>query len=201
VLCSELVDTLGFALTPVASCDPLDEATEIATLPLSLASEQAEISIAVGVDRASAAALAEAMLGSAEVEPEAVKDMMRELANVAGGAFKRMAVTEGRTLTTGLPSETSARAFRQTSAVARKQWVGTVEGSPIAIRFELELRARGSKRVNVASLREGMVIAADLRNPLGALLIPCGTRITESRLGGLRRALGAEVCVDVLETP
>src|SRR5205823_3021583 len=71
-VCSELTDMLGFALCPAPSQDGLEGALHIGTLPLSLASEQAEISIAIGVDQPTATALAEAMLGSSEVEDAAI---------------------------------------------------------------------------------------------------------------------------------
>lgn len=198
-VCSELGDMLGFPLIAAACPEGLEGAVEVATLPLSLAAEQAEISLAIGADQASTAALAELMFGSPTNDASAIKDMMRELANVAGGAFKRMAATEGGVLTTGLPGESTPETFRHPKATARKQWIGTVEGSAIALRFELELRVREWKRVRVASLREGMVVALDLRNPLGALLVPSGTRITESHLGGLRRSLGDDGTIDIVE--
>jgi DNA-binding response OmpR family regulator len=198
-LSSELADMLGFALNPAFAESAIDGASHVATLPLSLAGEQAEVSLAIGVDGASAAALAEALLGSPDVDPAAIADMMRELANVAAGAFKRMAATEGRVLTTGLPAESSAEMVRESASLARKQWVATVEGSPIVIRFELQLRVREPKRVRVAGLREGMVLANDLRNPLGALLMPSGTRICESHVAGIRRQLGEEHSIEVME--
>lgn len=198
-VCSELTDMLGFVLTPMASPQAIDAAVHVAQLPFTLSSEHLEISLAVGVDDATAAALAEAMFGSAEVEAAAIKDMMREVANVAGGAFKRLAATEGRALTTGMPCEADPEQLRHANAAARKQWICHVEGTAVALRFELELRPTEMKRIRVAGLREGMVLATEVRNPAGGLLVPSGTRITESNLGGLVRTLGVEASVEVLE--
>jgi len=198
-LCSELADMLGYGLTPVPTHNAIDGSSLVSALTLSLASEQTEVFLAIGVDNGSAATLAEALFGSPDVEPAAMKDMMRELANVAAGAFKRIAGTEGRVLTTGLPSESTVETVRQLSAIAHKAWVGTVEGSSLAIRFDLRLRAREPKRVRAAGLREGMVLAVDLRNPLGALLMPSGTRICETHLAGIRRQLGDEHSIEIVE--
>ena len=198
-MCSDLSDMLGFQLAPVATASPLDGCINIATLPLSLASERTEVCLAVGIDVATAAELAKTIFGRDSVDDDAIKDMLREIANVAAGAFKRVAASEGRTFTTGLPSEVTPEAFRKANVRARRQWVGAVEGSPISLRFELELRVRELSRVRVSALREGMVVAADIKNPSGALLVAIGTRLTETSLTGLTRALGAQAIVDVLE--
>lgn len=198
-LCSELADMFGLTLMPMAVADALDGAVEVAMLPLSLASEQTEVALAVGVDETTAQALAETMFGSPDVDVSAIKDMMREIANVAAGAFKRIAATEGRFLTTGLPAEVTPQTFRKPTATARKQWMATVEGTPIALRFELELNVRELKRLRVGVLREGMVVAADVKNPLGGVLVPASTRVTEHHLAGLRRSLGLDAVVEIVE--
>ena len=63
-ICSELSDMLGFRFEPAAADDALDGSTFAAQLPLSISSEQSELCLAVGIDDATAAILAEAMFGS-----------------------------------------------------------------------------------------------------------------------------------------
>lgn len=197
-VCSEISDMLGFQFAPGPADDPLDGSTYAAQLPLSIASEQSELCLAVGLDDASAAILAEAMFGG-PADAVAIRDMVREIANVAGGALKRLAVAENKSLTTHVPTETDRDTFRHECPLARRHWIAVCEGGPLALRFEMELRLREPKLVRIASLREGMVVATDLRNPKGALLMKSGTRITESHLGGLARCLGADSCIEVLE--
>lgn len=196
---SEVADMLGMSLEVVPAKDVLDGSIAVSTLPLSLASESAEVCLAVGVDDEAARSLAEAMFGDPGVDVSAIKDMMREIANVAAGAFKRVAAAEGRTFTTGLPNEATPTSFRKANAKARRQWLVACDDSPVCLRFEVELRIRETKRLPVSGLREGMVVAADLLNEAGALLMRGGTRITESHLTGMKRALGERVLVEVAE--
>ena len=198
-ICAELSDMVGSPLAPMSASDPLDGAKFIASMPLSVPTEMAEVRLAIGIDDAASAALAEIMFGSPVAEPEMVKDMLREIANVSAGAFKRMAASEGRAFTTGLPTETDVTGFRSPAPLARRQWIGEVEGTPIRLRFEVELRVREPSRVRASALREGMVVAVDVRSTSGALLVRAGTRITESHLDGLCNVLGREAPVEVIE--
>lgn len=196
---ADLSDMLGLTMTPVPTNRALDGAKFIATMPLTIPTEMTELRLAVGIDDASAKILAETMFGSPDAAPEMVRDMIREIANVAAGAFKRMAASEGYVFTTGLPNEMEAEAFRSASPVARKQWVGTVEGSPMKLSFEVELRIREPLRVRPSALKEGMVVAVDVRSPNGCLLVRAGTRITESHLDGLCNVLGRESSIEIVE--
>lgn len=198
-VCAELSDMLGLALVPRSAPDALSGVARLASVRLALVSDRAEVCLAVGVDEVSSAALAEAMFGTRDVDGGAVKDMMREFANVAAGAVKRLAATDGRILTMGVPMDASPETFRDPGAMARRDWVGTADSGEVALRFALELRPRGAKRVRASSLCEGMVVAVDLRNEAGALLVPAGTRITESQLLGLRSILGVDAPVEILE--
>jgi hypothetical protein len=193
-LCRELSEMLGITLAHASALDALAGASLVTTLPLSLAAERSEVCLAIGVDEPSAKALAAAMFGSSDVDPAMTHDMMCELTNVAAGAFKRTALLDGRVFTTGLPT---IAAVDPSPATARKQWIGTAAG--ITIRFELALRLRQPKWIRVASLCEGMVVATDLRDSLGALLMPSGTRICDSHLVGLRRQLGMEHSIEIME--
>jgi hypothetical protein len=50
------------------------------------------------------------------------------------------------------------------------------------IAFELEVLSKALRRVVVAQLSEGMVLARDLTSDGGALLVPAGTRLTCSQV-------------------
>ena len=63
-----------------------------ATIPMSLAARQTEIRVSIAVDRDTAAWLGNALLGAADASEETLDDIVRELANTAGGALKRAAL-------------------------------------------------------------------------------------------------------------
>ncbi|HVH44042.1 MAG TPA: response regulator, partial [Labilithrix sp.] len=90
-ICSEVAEMLGMHLSVATGRDVLDGSVAVATLPLSLANESAEVCFAVGVDAAASTALAEAVFGDPQVDAAAVKDMIGEVVNLAAGAFKRLA--------------------------------------------------------------------------------------------------------------
>lgn len=201
IVTSDVADMLGMTFDIATSERSLDAAELGALLPLTIAAEGIEVCVAVGVDSPTQRALAEVMLGNADAPNAELCDMMREIGNVAAGAFKRMAAAEGKTFTTGLPqSRTSFDGFRRPAAKGRQSWIATSAGSPIQLRFEVEIRIRSPKRVLTTDLQEGMVVTCDLLNDTGALVLRGGTRLTESHLGHLPRILGAKRLVDVMDS-
>ncbi len=50
------------------------------------------------------------------------------------------------------------------------------------------------------ALREGMVLASDVRNAGGTLLVSAGTYLTATTVERLGRFLEPDVCIDVTET-
>lgn len=192
-------EMLGMTLSATTTTEGLEKCLALSTLPLSLATESAEVGFAVGIGDDTAAELTETLFGAKTTDPEAIRDMLGEIVNVAAGAFKRVAAAESRDFTTGIPKEAQAHEIRHAGATARRQWIVAAEGTSIALRFEVELRVREKKRLPVAALREGMIIATDLANDAGALLIRQGTRITESHLSGIVRAVGDLLLVEVFE--
>lgn len=198
-ICSEVGDMLGMSLSVVAANDVLDGSIAVSALPLSLTSESTEVCFAVGIDHASSTALAESIFGDAGVDAAAIRDMIGEIVNVAAGAFKRDAAAEGRSFTTGIPEEASPESFRRPNATARRQWLVASEGTPICLRFEVELRVRETKHLPIAELEEGMVMAKDLRDEGGTLVVGGGTRLTETTLATMREALGSIPLVEIAE--
>jgi hypothetical protein len=72
-------------------------------------------------------------------------------------------------------------------------------GGLASLPIYMELRPREPRRVTAAEVAEGMVVTADVKNKMGALLIPSGTRITEAHLARLRSVLGKEGLVEVAD--
>ena len=120
------------------------------------------------------------------------RDALRELANTAGGALKRAALTESVALTTGLPVDDNAARFPGKHIC----WSLTLQdGGCFAVVGEI--LARGNERISAAKLAEGMVIAHDVRNESGILLVPAGARLTSTSALRLAAMLGPRFFLEV----
>lgn len=199
-MCSDVGDMLGMTLTPTTATNVMKGAVLGAQLPLSMASENFEVRVAVAADKESTRILAAAMLGDENAAESDILDMLREFANVAAGCFKRTSASEGRVLTTGLPLNGSPVGFVSDTAKARKEWTATCGDLGATLRFEVQYITSESKHLPLKSLKEGMVLAHDLLNASGALLIRGGTRLTESKIAQLPRVLGDAALVAVMAT-
>jgi DNA-binding response OmpR family regulator len=73
-----------------------------ASVPLAYTPEHLEFRVAVDGGRGDLETFATAAIGMST--PEAISDLLNEMANVAGGAFVRAALDEGLVLTNGLPT-------------------------------------------------------------------------------------------------
>jgi len=195
----DIGELLGRSLIPASSDNALAGCVIGASMPLTLASEQTEVRLTVGIDQPSIVKLGELCLGDPAATEEAVRDVLREFANTAGGAFMRAAAAEGVTLTCGIPTDLSTGAFAVNRPTARQQFiVGPRDGS-LHVTFEVDIVAKALRRVNVAQLTEGMVLAHDLHSETGALLVPGGTRLTSSQIERMTRVVNARVTFDVAE--
>jgi DNA-binding response OmpR family regulator len=170
-----------------------------AQIPLSLAFEQTEVRLRAGLDADSQAKLGELCLGDRDAPEAALRDVLRELVNTAGGAFVRAAAQEGVSLTCGLPVDLSAKHFGVGSSNALQQFVLGLKDGSLRVTFEVELLAKALRRVNVGQLLEGMVLARDLHTEGGALLVPGGTCLTSSQIERMRRLLSTSETFDVAE--
>ncbi len=170
-----------------------------AHIPLTLPAEQTEVRLTVGVDASSLAQLGALILGDAAAPEDALRDVLREFANTAGGGFVRAAAREGVSLTCGLPCDVTAGALNHCKSTAQRRFTVTAADGSFRVTFELEVLAKALRRVNVGQLVEGMVLARDLHTDAGALLVPAGTRLTSSQIERMTRVVSARVTFDVAE--
>jgi CheY-like chemotaxis protein len=165
-----------------------------ASITMSLAADQIEIRITVMGDRPALRWLGEVILGDAASPEAALDDVLREFANTAGGAVKRAALPENVTLTTGIPTNvTSIR----TEGSQVQSWTIPLDGGKANLALLGEIRKRENQRVPVSDLREGMVLAHDLRTDSGALLVTAGSRLTSTTAERLSQVLGPRFFVEV----
>jgi CheY-like chemotaxis protein len=194
-LTAEIGTMIGKDLA-VAEWEPEREPALYARIPMHLASEGFQLSLSVGIERATQVALAAALLEMPQADEAALRDMLREFVNTAGGAFKRTAAAEGRLFSLGLPVDQLTAPVPAQDACAHREWLARGEEG-LAVRFRAELRAAQNKLVAASSLREQMVLVQDLLNARGALLLPRGTCLTESHLAHLTKALGPTTLIEV----
>jgi len=168
-----------------------------AMIPMSLAGDELEARISVVVDAITLRWVKSALLGNANASADAVDDALRELANTAGGAVKRAALAENVVLTTGIPTSTdnASSHFEQHSC-----WTLAPEGSDCFVAVVGEIRQRANQRVAASQLTEGMVLAHDVRNESGILLVPAGSRLTSTSAIKLSALLGPRFFLEVAPT-
>ena len=165
------------------------------TIPMSLTRENVELRVSVMADIASMRWLGASILGDAGASSEMLDDVLRELANTAGGVLKRTALTEGVTLTTGIPT-TRALADRPTDA-AMSAWVIDLAGGEATVAVVVEVWRTKQVRLEAAKLCEGMVVTRDLLNAAGAILLPAGTCLTSNLAARVVQNLGGRFVVEV----
>jgi CheY-like chemotaxis protein len=165
-----------------------------ATIPMTLAREGIELAVSVAADPATQAWLAGALLGDASAGESALNDVLRELASTAGGAFKRAALPDNVTLTTGLPINVPAvRGYGEGTA----GFGLLLERGKSTLALVAELRRRENRQVRASELVEGMVVVNDVRAKSGALLVTAGSRLTRTTAERLGSLLGPKFLVEV----
>lgn len=165
-----------------------------ASIPMSIASEEAELRVSIVVETSEVSELSMLLVGDDKPSAEVIADMLREVANTAGGAVKRAASAEGIVVTTGLPVSASSGPTRNEMT---RCWTAKIAGANARIGIIGELHKRTNQRVPVNGLQEGMVLSHDLRNEAGALLMPTGTRLTSTTITRMMSMLGPRYVVDV----
>lgn len=172
---------------------PDSESLQLATIAMSLAAEQLELCISIVADTGSRTWLGQALLGDPAAPDDALDDVMREMANVAGGALKRAALIEGPVLSTGIPVDGRSLPGRESGA---RCWTIRLENENM-VGVIGEVRRRAIRRIPAVRLREGMIIVTDVRSRAGALLLASGTRLTSTSAERLSALLDDGTLVDV----
>jgi hypothetical protein len=126
---------------------------------ISIVYDRVKIRLALGIDAGGTEALVTHLLGG-DNRPEAVADALRELANVAAGAFKRAALTDGASVAIGIPSDQNLFATGE-----GRRW--TLRGkNSVSLAFAGIARSIPPKRIPASKLEEGMVVIRDSRHSL-----------------------------------
>ncbi len=194
VVAGDLAQVVGEHLDVAkgAPLDPHSPAFRCATIPMSLAADGLELQVSVVADASAMGAICRAVMGE-ELDEAGQLDLLRELANTAGGAVKRAYGAENVVLTTGLPVDRQAPA----PGPDTRWWMLRAKEAGAIFGLACEVQQTQKGRVPASGLEEGMVITSDLRNESGALLVAAGTRLTSTSADRVRRALGPGFLVSV----
>lgn len=195
---TEVGEMLGQPISVADAWEPTTGPLLAAHVSLFLASERLEIRMKVAIEYPHAASLAELAMAGAPFSEVAVRDVLREIANVGAGAVKRASLPDTVAFTSGLPVDARTDE-KSAAAVAFRGWSVLVGASGVPIRCSMESRRCADVRVAASGLQEGMVLAEDVRNKGGALLIAAGTRLSSALAGRIGAMLGDEAPVSVLQ--
>jgi hypothetical protein len=180
--------SIGFDAAP-----PIEKA---ASIPLMSGAHGVQIRIAVGADNKSALALAGKLFG-----PDAkdlVDDMFGEVANVVMGAMKNHFSAEQLAFTGGLPSALPPRELTASATPFAHRHLFAFDIGGARLTMHLGMESKASSAVTVLELREGMVIARDLVNDRGMLLLKGGTRLSSTMINKLADLLPPRTSVPVM---
>lgn len=198
ILIPDLETVLGTTLTASTCANPLDRVAVSSSLPLTLAGNGQEARLCIGLDALSVRDIGRSLFGTDAPPPEAILDVVRELANTAAGTFKLVALDEGITLTTGLPKSFTGSPPVSESTVQNQTF--NLVGSELPVRIGVSIGVSTVKpsASTVGTLTEGMVLARDLLSETGALLLPVGTRLTTNQIARVGRVLAPDTTVEVV---
>lgn len=157
------------------------------SIALSDPERQLEMLLVLAINQASAHKLAEGLFGPDGVEPEMIRDVFAEGANMSAGALKAALETQKVNTTVSLPQprEVDQLAHLMTEYSGSVSFTLTTAGASVSA--YLAARRRHNIIVSASELREGMVLSADLRDEKGVLLIRAGTRLSATAASRLAR--------------
>lgn len=158
----------------------------------------AELELTVSMARAHVATVAERLLGSVP-DDATLATLITELANLSAGATKRAMLAEGNDLTIGLPLY-FAGAHRAVPDPRVRQRHTFDLGSPAGVvRCSWAWKRTAVLGLPLHALREGLVLAREVRATNGMLLLTAGMRLTTATIDRLQRSLERAVQVEVVD--
>jgi CheY-like chemotaxis protein len=157
---------------------------------------QLEMLLTLLVDAGSAKKLSEGLFGPGATEPDMLRDLLAESANMSAGALKAALETQKVNTTVGLPEACEVDRLPHLMAEYSGSVSFTLSGPAAALSAYVAVRRRCNIFVRATELSEGMVLSADLRDEKGVLLIRAGTRLSATAASRLSR-LGPKVMVQL----
>ncbi|MGD0505624.1 MAG: hypothetical protein ABSD02_23130 [Steroidobacteraceae bacterium] len=170
--------TLEVSVDEVASTqEPIHQACMIT---LSSAEHQLEMRIALGAGESSGRRLAVHLFGPEGVD--LVPDMLSELSNIMMGTLKTALGMENFAFTGGLPQPLDKAELLRPAATYAHQFAFALKMVDAAILMHVSLRSKANLFLPPMSLRDGMVLAKDIFNARGLLIVQKGTRLSDNMI-------------------
>lgn len=190
IVASELGELLGAPLhhSPKPAPRTLLNTSAIA---LTLATDHLQIELGIGVDERTRDHLSDVLLGG-DSTVEAISDALREMANTAGGAIRRAALDDGMCFAMGLPTNDNVFGSEK-----RRRGFAITDANGLYLECVVTVSANRSKRIDVADLCEGMVIATDILDESGNILVASGGSLTATTAERIRAVLARGSQVEI----
>ncbi len=186
--------TAALGETLCVACQRVDEPFPsgppyVSRLKFSLPKPRSAVTLHFVASEPALVAMTGLLLGSATHETEVLADACREVLNTLGGVFKRNALPD-YDFTTGIPEITSLETLRQSAKFARFKKAWTIGWSKHLVGIQATVVSDDVQMVSIHNVTEGMVLADDVRNPLGVLIAPRGMHLTASSIKRLQGVHG-----------
>jgi hypothetical protein len=165
-----------------------------ASLSLLKPMDASEVRLSVIVEDSMLDWFRETLLGDVATDDAATQDALRELANTTGGCFKRAALAEGITLTSGLPVDGPGSYVYDLSADRRR--FSLIVGSNRIV-VVADIVNQSPVRVCASDLLEGMVPRHDVCADSGVVLVAAGSRLTETSVANIARNVSPQIYIEV----
>ena len=195
-----LGEAAGKFLTLPASVRTLPEQPPPVTIAASIlllnTEHQLEVRVALATDAPSASALAVHLFG--EEGADLAGDVMTELANILMGTLKAGFSAEEIPFTGGLPELIPVEQALRPAVPYRSQETALFKIADASVLVYVGLRSRANVALVASRLREGMVVAKDVFNMRGMLLLNGGTRLSETMIERIRSATGPQQSIEVM---
>lgn len=159
-----------------------------ATVSLTDVEHELKIDLTFFAPASSARAIAAAFCGDPSiVDDEIIRDVLLELTNSGMGAVKSAFLNDGYKFAGATPKAKVFASIDQLIKDAEAKRALTYRSESSFVHAVVAVRRTPRVRIKASSLREGMVVAVDVVNEAGVLIIPAGTRLTETSADRIRR--------------
>ena len=189
IVAQELGELLGASLHQ--SKGGLRSLSHTGTISLTLAADHLQMQLGIGVDEHTRQQLTEALLGG-DTTIEAILDVLREMANTAGGAIRRAALDDGMSFAMGLPSNENVFASEK-----RRRGFAITDANGLYLECVVTVSANVPTSVRASDLREGMVIMRDVVDEDGTVVVAAGSSLTETTAERVSSVLGSSCNVEI----
>jgi hypothetical protein len=163
---------------------------------LSNMQHQVELRIAIGADLAGANAWAAHLFG--EGGSDLATDMLIELTNMFMGALRSAFGKAAVPFAASIPAPIAPAQLALPEAPGLRQGVFTLMIADAPLVVHLGVRGKSSVRLLPAALREGAVLAKNVYNARGGVLVKRGVRLSATMIKNIQAIVPARETIEVM---